>query len=147
MAGGLRGNLAPPEASHAFLVEPIELLEEGGMPEITGVVVGERDDAEVPGEHVEDPGVGPERVGLVDRFANRGHDAFEIRDRDVDGFKNIGEIGEWIPARRDRFARKAVEHDVAGEGERHLVRRGALQRHANRGHQHDQAQRQARELQ
>ena len=123
------------------------MLEEGGVAEITGVVVGERDDAEVPGEHVEDPGVGPERVGLVDRFANRGHDAFEIRDRDVDRVKNIGEIGERIPPRRDRLARKAVEHDVSGEGERQLSGREALQRHGNRGHQHDQAQRQARELQ
>ena len=77
--------IAPPsETSHAFLVEPIELLEEGGMSEIAGVIVGQRHDPEVSGEHVEDPGMGPERVGLVDRFANRGHDAFEIRDRDVD---------------------------------------------------------------
>ena len=81
---GFAAIASPPEASNAFLVEPIELLEEGGMSEIAGVIVGQRHDPEVPGEHVEDPGMGPERVGLVDRFANRGHDAFEIRDRDVD---------------------------------------------------------------
>ena len=124
---GLTAVAAATEAPDAGLVEQRELLEEGVVAKIAGVIVGQRHDPEVPADNVEDAGVGPERVGLVDRFANCCHNAFEIRDCHVDPIENIGKLGEGVPARCDRLPGEVGEHDIAGEGERHLVGRVARQ--------------------
>ena len=142
---GFAAIAAASKATDAGLVEEDDLLEEGVMSEVTGVVVGQRHAPEVAGKDVEDPGMGPEGVRLLDCFADGRYDALEIRDRNVDTVEDVGKLSEGVPARRDRLAGEVGEHDIAGEGERHLVGRVALQGNQHRGHQHGQAQRRARE--